>query len=845
MKRVIWLALLLLLVGVPGLGQASGADDIDEGMAERLVSGLLEDDPGEDLRKIWRIAEQLNEAGPPALPAIRTQLADAEGGRRLALGRALVLLEDYTRGLDALRDMAKSEAVASPLRSAAYEVIGAEGEPTDADWVAEAVDLELDPVVKMAMARALWRLNRPSKMKGKEVMLAFLGSTDPDLRALGALALGEIGAAAEARPVLRDLALEPTERGRSAGLLLRLLRAEQVIESFDRPSAPSEAAAPAIPSSPDPSAGAESQWPLLDEIWRHVSRAYAYPDKIASREAFEDAAASGLTAALDENTNYLSPHAYGEMLESLDPSYGGIGAYVFNDPDNGERFTISRPIYGGPIYRADIRAGDVVVMIGDTLTAGLDADACVKLLKGPPGTTVRVSIMRTGWTEAKEYVLTRSRIVIPTTAYDVLPGDIGFLQVQHFSEDTAREVGKILDEFAKRRVVGVVLDLRGNSGGYLRLAVEIASEFLPKGAPVVSEVGRAGVWPERRHVSDGRGSARADFPVIVLVNQGTASAAEILAGALKDNGRARIVGQMTFGKGTAQIPLPLSSREGEPFQDQLRPVRRFTDQNGNGAWDEGEPFTVVSVANSEYDPPERFDDYNGNGRYDAGESFTDTNGNGTWDDGEPFEDRDGDGKRDPGGTFKMTVARYMTPSGFNPRGDWKIVDGRIQRVGGIVPDVEARPREDFDFWEIHEQRKLESKPHVREFVRSLFAKNPDMLARLARSDRGDPASYPGFDDLYTSLETKLDPDAVRWLVRYHTRRVAGELVSRELVGDVVDDIQLQAALRDLTKAIGKPLEEIEDLAFLAQRKPRKPEPAPTEAVTEETPDDATEDAEDK
>jgi carboxyl-terminal processing protease len=807
------LALAALLL-VPCLAVRAGADDIEEGAAARAVTELLREDPGEDVRSIWLLAGRIQALGAPALPALRREVETASAGRQLAIARALVLLEDYTRGLEVLRSLAGTATHPSPLRAAALDVVGHEGEPEDAEWLEERIDLELDPRAKLAMAKALWDLNRSSKAKGKEVMLDFLRSTDPDLRALGALALGEIGSIAEARPILRQLADEPTERGRSAALLMRLLRAERVIEAMDR-QPPTDAPPPTQPVAPTPPvATPPSGWPLLDEIWDKLSRAYAFPEKVADREAFEDAAAAGLTAALDEHTAYLTPVAHGALMESLDPSYGGIGAYVANDPDNGKRFTISRPIYGGPVYEADLRAGDVVVMVEETPTAGLSADECVKLLRGPPGTKVRMSVVRPGWTEPREYVLTRERIVIPTAQYDVLPGDIGFLQLQHFSEETADEVDRILTEFARRRVQGILLDVRSNTGGYLKSAVEIASQFLPRGTTVVTETGRQGIWPERRHVSDGRGAERPDVPIVVLVNQGTASASEILAGALKDTGRAILVGQMTYGKGTAQVPLPLDSRPGEPFTDSERPVRRFEDRNRNGQWDEGEPFTFVPRKNGEYDGPERFTDANGNGVYDAGEAFVDANGNGTWDDGEVYEDKNGNGRWDPGGTMKLTVARYLTPSGFNPNGELKVVEGRIERVGGIAPDVLQRPSEDYDFWEIHEQRKLEATPAVRDYVARLFETDRPLMERLARSDQADPQAYPGFQAFYDGLASRLEPEAVRWLVRYHTRRLVGNELGRELVGDVVDDLQLQRALVALFEELGKDIREVEGLAFV-------------------------------
>ncbi|MDF1702376.1 MAG: S41 family peptidase [Planctomycetota bacterium] len=781
------LAILLML---PAL--SAGADDIDESSAARNVKQLLQADPGSDLQRIWKLSESLAALGRPAIRPLRDMATEAKPAQRLAIGRALTLLSDYTQGLAELKQLVQGETTPAPLKVAALGVVGEEGELEEAEWLEETIDDVLDPHVKLAMAKSLWALNKTNKVKGKEVMRQFMRSSKPDWRAEGALALGEIGAADEAKTVLDELSRQPTERGRSARLLLQILRLERVMEQPLR--APVEA-----PVTPTP--GGKSSWSLLDEIRKHLGEGYVDKDKV-TQERLEDAAAAGLTGALDPFTNYLSPADNARLLESLDPSYGGIGAYVYNNPDNAQRFTISRPIYGGPVYKADLRAGDMVAAIDGKSTAGLSVEDCVRLLKGPPGTKVIVSILRRGWTEARPFALTRARIVIPTTAYDILPGDIGFLQILHFSEDTAREVGKVLDIFQKAGVKGIAIDLRYNGGGYLHSAVQIASNFIEGGKIVVTERGRPTVYPKRIHRSLGTGSARTQVPMVVLVNQGTASAGEILAGALKDHGRARLIGTMTFGKGSAQIHLPLRTRPGETFTDRprknSRPQQgdRYRDANSNGKWDPGEWFETTARINGRWDPAEKFTDTNGNGVYDEGEPYVDANKSGTWDAEEPYEDKNKNGKWDPGGALKITIASYFTPSGFNPKREVKTVDDRTQIVGGIMPDREAKT-EFLDLWEVQEQRKLEGSGKVRDYVLGLFEKDPELMARLARSDRCEPDLYPGFEAFFQGLDTRLDKDAVRWLVRWNTRRTLGDRLGRELVGDLVDDVQLQWALLDL------------------------------------------------
>jgi hypothetical protein len=141
------------------------------------------------------------------------------------------------------------------------------------------------------------------------------------------------------------------------------------------------------------------------------------------------------------------------------------------------------------------------------------------------------------------------------------------------------------------------------------------------------------------------------------------------------------------------------------------------------------------------------------------------------------------------------------------------VDGITVTTGGLEPDVEAEPHS-LDLWEIQAQRELEGEGKVRAYVDDLFESHPDLLRRLARSDRHDPGSYPGFQAFYDTLDTRLDADAVRLLVRYHVRRHIGDDMGRELVGDVVDDLVVQAAVRDLLEQSGREVGDVEDLTFL-------------------------------
>ncbi len=765
-------------------------DDIDESSATKAIEGILAQAPGDDVSSLWDLGKSLAKPGKAAVGALRKAAETASPGPRLAIGRALVLLEDVNEGVRIVQGVASDPKAAVGLKIAALKIIETEGDEEQAEWLSKALDEAYEPSLKMAMTKALWRRGSAvDQTKARGVMLEFLKSEDRARREEGALALGEIGAAAEAKPVLLEMRDEPTERGRSADFLIKVLDREAIADAMLR--------TPVAPVSPDKPVTATGttpgQWPLLDEIRQILDGGYVDPALVDAKK-LEDAAAEGMTKPLDPFTNYLSPVENAKLLATLDPSYGGVGAYVFNDPDNREFFTIQRPVWGGPLYRAGLRTGDVILAVDGTSTIGLAVDDCVRMLKGPAGTPVVISVFRTGWPEKQDFTLIRAQITIPSTAYDSLPGDIGFLQILSFGEETAREVHAILDKFQAQGIKALIIDLRDNGGGYLQAAADIASEFLPAGVTVVTEKGRIGVYAEKVHRSTGIGAGRPDWPIDVLVNGGTASAAEILSGALKIHKRARVVGSQTFGKGSVQLPLPLQTRPGEPYKDTRNRGRydgaeKFTDKNGNGKWDPGEEF-VDSNMNGRYDPAEAFDDVNKNGKWDAGASF------------------------------KVTIAKYYLPDGTNLHSKTDVVKGRVIRTGGIVPDLDIK-ESTLDLWERQAQSDLYKTGAVKKYVDEKIVPDRKTFETLAHSDRHDPSAYPGFDDFYATLSTKLSKQAVRYLLRLRVRELLSDSLGRALVGDIVDDEILRAALIDLLATLKTDPKTCADFAFLCEMPPPK------------------------
>jgi carboxyl-terminal processing protease len=221
--------------------------------------------------------------------------------------------------------------------------------------------------------------------------------------------------------------------------------------------------------------------------------------------------------------------------------------------------TVVSPIEGTPAFEAGIKAGDKIIMIEDKSTEDTSIMEAVKLIRGPKGSKVKLTIRRSGLEKPIEFMITRDVIPIRSVRSSFLPFDIGYIRISNFQSDTGQELSKTLEDLEnKRRLRGLILDLRNNPGGLLSQAVEVTDEFLDSGL-IVSIKGRDD--KEEKSIAHKDKKPR-KYPMIVLVNGGSASAAEIVAGALQDNKKALILGTATFGKGSVQTLYPLSDGSG-------------------------------------------------------------------------------------------------------------------------------------------------------------------------------------------------------------------------------------------------------------------------------------------
>ena len=283
-----------------------------------------------------------------------------------------------------------------------------------------------------------------------------------------------------------------------------------------------------------------------------------YADKMDTDKidkAIYDGAIPGMLHVLDPHSNFYDPKAYAQMKEDQHGTYYGVGMQI---QPQGNKIVVLAPFEGTPAYKAGIRPGDVIMSVDGKSTENMDTTGVASLLKGPRGTHVTVVMGREGAAKPLSFDLVRDEVNRSSVdiAFMVRPG-IGYVHITQFMETTSHELQEALDKFGPN-MTGLVIDLRGNPGGLLNQAVEVSDQFLQKGQIVVSQRGRA--FPDQVYRAPQGSDAK--YPIVVLVNRNTASAAEIVSGALQDHDRALIVGETTFGKGLVQTVFPVSENTG-------------------------------------------------------------------------------------------------------------------------------------------------------------------------------------------------------------------------------------------------------------------------------------------
>ncbi len=302
------------------------------------------------------------------------------------------------------------------------------------------------------------------------------------------------------------------------------------------------------------------------DVYSLVEQNYAEPlDQDKIDKAIYDGAIPGMLHVLDPHSNFYDPKAFAQMREDQHGKYYGVGMSIQPEPDKDgvTHIVVLAPFEGTPAYKAGILPGDMVLSVDGKNAQGLDSAAVAAMLKGPRGTHVIVAMQREGHNGPLTFDLVRDEI--PRYSVDIaflLKPGIGYIHVTNFMETTSREVGDALDKFqaANGDLRGLVIDLRDNPGGLLNEAVDTSAQFLKEGQIVVSQRGRA--FPDQVYRATHGELGSYKYPVVVLVNRNTASAAEIVSGALQDHDRALIVGETTFGKGLVQTVFQTSDDTG-------------------------------------------------------------------------------------------------------------------------------------------------------------------------------------------------------------------------------------------------------------------------------------------
>jgi len=294
---------------------------------------------------------------------------------------------------------------------------------------------------------------------------------------------------------------------------------------------------------------------IFTEVLRQVEKNYVEPKD--PKELIQGAI-KGMVRSLDPHSSYLTKEEHEELMEETKGEFSGIGIEI---TIKDRILTVVSPIEGTPAYKAGMKAGDKIIKVEGESTQDMTLLDAVKRIRGPEGTEVKLTVMREGAEKPIDFTITRGVIPIKSVKAFMLSPGIGYVRISNFQSDTAEDVSSALDDLEKEnKLKGLIIDLRNNPGCLLSQAIEVSDLFLDSGI-IVSTKGR-GDGHDIKATAHKENKKAGEYPIIILVNGGSASAAEIVAGALKDNKRALILGTRTFGKGSVQTILPLSDGSG-------------------------------------------------------------------------------------------------------------------------------------------------------------------------------------------------------------------------------------------------------------------------------------------
>ncbi|MBI4582764.1 MAG: HEAT repeat domain-containing protein [Planctomycetes bacterium] len=690
---------------------------------------------GQTLEELWAAVDKIQGLGreKEVIPLLAGELKRPGELARLGCAKALLHLADLKTREEAISTLVElvEKTKSIPVKAAAIQILGEYGDPEKVlDFLRGEFQKATHPKVLIPLAKALWDLDNVPEARAELVKL--LKSSDPAVRNSAALALAEMDYfEGEVRDLLRELRRKPTPEGRLAAALYQN---DKLARQLERGQEQGKLTLPGT----DPqallkekekfireleqkvedlksSSGGQSD-PVIEELLKLINQYYVDPD-LFDRRSLVIAASKGLAHSLDDFSSFLDPEETKKFLTDISGEYCGIGAQV-NKPSREAALEILKPIYNGPAYEAGILTGDQIIEIDGVETDGLLLDDLIGRLKGPAGSAIKLKVYRRGWMEPKEFELKRRIIEVPSLASEMLPGNIGIIKLFQFGEKSAQEFEEALTALEKAGLEGLIIDLRNNPGGLLSAALKIVDLFVGlEDRPIVTQRGRENDGEE---TAIPNADKHPDYPLVVLVNSRSASASEIVSGALKDYHRATLIGQRTFGKGSVQKLIPLSPKAQSYLGGEAR--------------------------------------------------------------------------------LRLTVKYYYLPSGkcihtIRDK-DGKVIPGK---EGGVEPDLAVEP-ETYPSWLLEEFEKIRGSKKLVEYA----ARNFDQIKNFVlEGDGRDPSKYPGFDELYKSLDTHATPDQVRQLIRYQIRRRVEDSLGKELASDFQEDVQLQRAILEVLKKLNR------------------------------------------
>lgn len=351
---------------------------------------------------------------------------------------------------------------------------------------------------------------------------------------------------------------------------------------------------PECPECPylDPSgstpADAEALFAPFWETWEIVHERFV--DQPVDDLALMRGAIEGMLASLgDKHTSYMSPEEFEQANESLEGEYEGIGAWV---DITGEFVEIVSPMNGSPADQAGLKPKDKVIAIDGKDMAGIPGDLVLQHILGPAGSEVILTIQR--GEEIFDVTIIRGNIVVPTVEYEMLADNIGYVALQTYGDNSTQQLRDALKDLKSQNAKGIIFDLRNNGGGYLNTAIEVVSEFIGEGIVMYEQYGDGETFTYEAIP----GGAATEIPLVVLVNEGTASASEITAGAIQDLSRAPLVGVVTYGKGSVQSWIALEDNAGGVRVT----IARWLTPDGRQISDKGlTPEYIVEMTEEDYD----------------------------------------------------------------------------------------------------------------------------------------------------------------------------------------------------------------------------------------------------